>query len=105
MHTRFWLLLALSFTMLAVARPSFAQRAHRGKGKQLDTLAASPLKFASKYYRVVGLGSSSGDTAVRPGGFPYPTAVLQVLDTLHTQVVVRFPELGMLGAREDTVTE
>ncbi|MDP4234209.1 MAG: hypothetical protein Q8913_12700 [Bacteroidota bacterium] len=79
-----------------------AQRPQKGKKKPVPKLAVSPFATPSKYYRIAGLGSSEGDTS---NTFPYPTAVLQVLDTVNTRIVVRFPELGMLGVREDTVTE
>jgi hypothetical protein len=51
-------------------------------------------------YRIAGLGSSQGDSA---NTFPYPTAVLQLLDTGKYIVSLRFPGLGMLGTKEDTV--
>ncbi len=88
--------------MLSLANPCDAQRPEKGKKKQPATLAAAPVDDASKYYHIVGLGSAKGDTS---NTFPYPTVVLEVLDTEHTRVVVRFPELGMLGVREDTVNE
>lgn len=51
-------------------------------------------------YRIAGLGSSLGDSA---NTFPYPTAVLQLLDTAKYIVSIRFPGLGMLGTSTDTI--
>jgi hypothetical protein len=51
-------------------------------------------------YRIAGLGSSLGDSA---NTFPYPTAVLQLLDTAKYIVSIRFPGLGMLGTKTDTI--
>ncbi len=62
---------------------------------------SSELNAADRYYRIAGLGSSPGDSANK---FPHPTAILRALDTLHTSIVVRFPQLGMLGIEEDTVS-
>lgn len=78
--------------------------AQKGKPKAKSPVTASttPPAEASKYYRIAGLGSSEGDTS---NTFPYPTAVLQLIDTVHTSLSVRFPGLGMLGIRVDTVNE
>lgn len=63
--------------------------------------ATGPIKTSMPdAYRIAGLGSSQGDSA---NTFPYPTAVLQLLDTGKYIVSVRFPGLGMLGTKEDTV--
>ena len=53
-----------------------------------------------KYYSIVGLGSSEPDTLVK---LPHPTAILQLHDTAHTSLVVRFPNLGLLSDIEDTL--
>ncbi|SRR5579883_424160 len=94
------------FCAFALISPSHLSAQAR-KGKQAKAPVAKSassedtLPKAVKYYRLVGLGSSEGDTT---NTFPYPTAILQVLDTVHTRIVVRFPELGMLGIKTDTVT-
>jgi len=67
--------------------------------KKKSAAKASEPIGATKYYRVAGLGSSKGDSTKK---FPFPIAILQVLDTGHTWIVVRFPELGLLGTSEDT---
>ncbi len=66
--------------------------------RQMDTISDLKVKGRA-YYHIAGLGSSEGDFV---GAFPRPTAVLQVLDTINTRIAVRFPELGLLGLREDT---
>jgi hypothetical protein len=58
------------------------------------------LNSPAKYYKVTGLGCASIDS---PNKFPHPIATLRVFDTLHTTIRIRFPELGLLGVKEDTV--
>ena len=84
------------FVCLALALPSHAQSVSKKK----SVVNTSEPKGATKYYRVAGLGSGKGDTSKK---FPFPIAILQVLDTEHTRIVVRFPEIGILGSGEDTV--
>ena len=62
---------------------------------------SSQFEVPVKYYRLAGLGSAEGDTS---NTFPYPAAIFEIMDTIHTRLVVRFPGLGMLGMREDTVS-
>jgi hypothetical protein len=85
-----------------VSAPSFAQKSGKKPKAKKSEQSIAATNNAAKYYRIAGLGSSEGDST---NAFPYPTAVLQLLDTVNTKVVVRFPELGMLGIQEDTVTE
>lgn len=88
---------------LSLAAPAGAQTGRHPKksSKASPKPRTSAFEVPVKYYRIVGLGSSEGDTT---NTFPYPTAILQLLDTTHVQVVVRFPGLGMLGVLEDTET-
>jgi hypothetical protein len=79
-----------------------AQKKGKKPKAKVTQQSVSETNAAAKYYRIAGLGSSEGDTA---NTFPYPTAVFQVLDTVNTKLIVRFPELGMLGITEDTVDE
>jgi hypothetical protein len=65
-----------------------AQKKPKKKPAASATNDNSPFAEASKYYRIAGLGSSEGDTS---NTFPYPTAVLQLLDTNATALNVRFP--------------
>ncbi len=60
------------------------------------------LNSPAPYYRVVELGTAPGDSTNK---FPLPTATLRVMDGAHTKIVVRFPELGLLGIHEDTINE
>jgi hypothetical protein len=55
-----------------------------------------------KYYTVVGLGSSEGDSTF---WYPYPMVVLEPKDTATYSFRVRFANLGILGNIEDTLTE
>lgn len=75
------------------------------KQKQSEKTPAKPeaslFDVPVNYYRIAGLGSTEGDSV---NTFPYPTAIIQVVDTSRTKLVVRFPGLGMLGVREDTLT-
>jgi hypothetical protein len=89
---------SLVATQLATAQKVPARK------KKPRTIAPqnSMLDLPIKYYRIAGLGSSEGDTS---NTFPYPTAVFDLLDTVHTRLIVRFPGLGMLGIRADTVSE
>ncbi len=60
-----------------------------------------PTKLAvPKYYSIVGLGSSDDDPSIP---LPNPTTIFQMHDTAHVRLIVRFPGLGLLGTREDTV--
>ena len=93
-HTSFFL-----FFCLLLALPHKAQGQSHSKKKSVAK-ASGPIG-ATRYYRVAGLGSGKGDSA---NTFPYPIVILQVLDTAHTWIVVRFPETGLLGIGEDTVT-
>jgi hypothetical protein len=97
---RFCFLLLLS-SILALP---IALAKKKPKKKQAAAVKSDDLPFAeaSKYYRIAGLGSSEGDTS---NTFPYPTAVLQLIDTVHTTLSVRFPGLGMLGISIDTINE
>jgi len=65
------------------------------------TAKISKLNTAPRYYHLAGLGNAPGDSTNR---FPHPLVILRLLDTARSIVVVRFPELGMLGITEDTVT-
>src|SRR5207253_1280652 len=98
----FKLILGLLATA-TLAQPASAQKKQPKPAKKIDAKPAS-MSFvaseASKYYRIAGLGSTVGDSA---NAFPYPTAILEELDTVNTHIIVRFPELGMLGITEDTV--
>lgn len=69
-------------------------------GAQTPSVAAPVDEGAQKYYTVVGLGSSEADTLVP---YPFPMAVLALKDTNLYRIRVRFPHLGILGMREDTV--
>ncbi|HET6512748.1 MAG TPA: hypothetical protein VFH43_11190, partial [Candidatus Kapabacteria bacterium] len=53
-----------------------------------------------KYYTIVGLGSSEGDSTF---WYPYPMVVLETKDTAKHALRVRFPHLGILGNIEDTL--
>ncbi len=55
-----------------------------------------------KYYTVVGLGSSEGDSTF---WYPYPMVVLETKDTAKHTLRVRFPHLGILGNIEDTLMQ
>jgi hypothetical protein len=78
---------------------------HKAEGqphsKKKSVTKPSDPNGATQYYRVAGLGSAKGDSINK---FPHPIAIFQLLDTEHTRIVVRFPELGMLGTNEDTVS-
>ena len=95
-------ILVLSITApekaLTQTNPSASKK--QKKNRAAIPPAPSPSAAPTKYYRVGGLGSTEGDTT---NTFPYPAAVFEVMDTVHTHLVVRFPGLGMLGLREDTV--
>ena len=60
------------------------------------------LNSPAKYYHVVDIRIAPADSINK---FPHPAVFLRVLDTKHTHIVVRFPELGLLGIQEDTVTK
>jgi hypothetical protein len=85
LHTSFFLVV---FSLPIVARAQ-------------SSATPSERNAAARYYRIAALGSSPGDSA---NTFPHPTAILRALDTLHTHIVVRFPQLGMLGIEADTVS-
>src|SRR5688572_29547663 len=57
---------------------------------------------APKYYDVVGLGSSEGDSTF---WYPYPMIALELKDTTAHVVRVRFTSLGILGNVEDTLIQ
>ena len=77
------LCLLISITLASVANA-------KGDGSQKNA-----------YYHLIGMGSALGDST-RP--FPFPTIVLDEFDTSRYSLRVRFPELGLLGLAEDTVT-
>jgi hypothetical protein len=93
--------LVVAGLVLALPTTTLAQRTKPAKPKPRIPAESKLRDAAAKYYRIVGLGSTEGDST---NTFPYPTAILEELDTAHHHIVVRFPELGMLGLREDTVT-
>ncbi len=98
MKNAFWsAFLLLSFVFVfPYAAHAQTHAKHSKKKPTTDTAALA----ATAYYRIAGLGSSEGDSS---NTFPYPTVILQVRDTTRVRIVVRFPELGMLGIKEDTV--
>jgi hypothetical protein len=55
-----------------------------------------------KYYHVVGLGTSEGDSTL---WYPYPMVVVEMIDTNQYQLRVRFTALGLLGNVEDTLMQ
>ncbi len=59
------------------------------------------LNSPAKYYCVADIRIAPADSINK---FPHPAALLRVLDAKHTHIVVRFPELGLLGIHEDTVS-
>ncbi len=73
---------------------------HRRHGKRRITKPAQSALPAEHYYRIAGLGTSEGDSA---NTFPYPTAILLVRDRKRVRIDVRFPGLGMLGLKTDTI--
>ena len=101
-HTIFSLCAAALLLTVLSAHSSSEQSRPKPKKKPTKTEAGKTEQAlaASKYYRIVGLGSTEGDSV---NTFPYPTVILQELDTGMTHVVIRFSGLGMLGLREDTV--
>jgi hypothetical protein len=68
--------------------------------KIVDQKKEWELNSPAKYYRLADLRIAPGDSINK---FPHPTAVLRMLDTKQTKIIVRFPELGLLGITEDTV--
>jgi hypothetical protein len=94
-----FILHASSFFCLVFLSPpgAFAQSVSKITDQKKEWELNSP----TKYYRVTGLGIDPSDSINK---FPHPTATIRVLDSKHTKVVVRFPELGLLGVQEDTVT-
>jgi hypothetical protein len=97
--TLFLALAALIFITAPGHSDAVAQRHHK---KLPTTKPAQDSTGFERFYHLAGLGSSQGDST---NTFPYPTAILVVPDTEHTRIVVRFPGLGMLGLRTDTVRE
>jgi hypothetical protein len=55
-----------------------------------------------KYYHVIGLGTSEGDSTF---WYPYPMVVIETIDTAKYALRVRFTGLGILGNVEDTLTQ
>ncbi len=99
MRTRIILfILHASFFFVVFSLQSFVRAQPASKKRS----AAKPAEFNSspRYYRLTGLGSSPGDSS---NNFPHPTVVLRALDTSSVNILVRFPELGILGIKEDTV--
>ncbi|HWF43253.1 MAG TPA: hypothetical protein VG537_01300, partial [Candidatus Kapabacteria bacterium] len=96
----------LSCLSLALFLPSFgsaqtSKNPAKKKQKKPELLQpASTNDIPTQYYHLAGLGSAEEDTA---NTFPYPAAIFEIMDTVHTKIVVRFPGLGMLGVGEDTV--
>jgi hypothetical protein len=92
------LIIHASFFFFACSLLSVVHAQSHAK-KKLATKPAE-INASPKYYHLAGLGSSPGDTTTK---FPHPTVVLNVPDTTNVHIVVRFPELGLLGITEDTV--
>ena len=96
-RTNIFVIFLTVFSFISVGNLTYAQRSGTKKkitAPKVDTLGIP------KYYKLAGLGSSVGDST---NTFPYPTAVLEVPDTDKVNIIVRFPGLGMLGIKEDTV--
>jgi hypothetical protein len=98
-------MVALALLMLtpmsSIAQQGSAPAKKKPKAKISTQPKLTQFDVPVKYYRLAGLGSAEGDTS---NTFPYPAAIFQIVDTVHTRIVVRFPGLGMLGMREDTVS-
>ena len=80
--------------------PSLSVVHAQSHAKKKLTAKPAEINSSPKYYHLEGLGSSPGDSTNK---FPHPTVVLNVPDTTNVHIVVRFPELGLLGITEDTV--
>ncbi len=68
--------------------------------KNTDSKKEWELNSPTKYYRVADLRIASADSINK---FPHPAHRCRTLDSKHTKIVVRFPELGLLGITEDTI--
>ncbi len=71
---------------------------HSPTSKKLDTDV--PPDSVPDLFKVAALGSAVLDSATP---FPVPIAFLDLKDSLRYRLAVRFPHLGVLGIKEDTV--
>ncbi len=98
--------LLIAFLLSSFVIPSVGSRAqkklHRDKNLAASTNVDPALSPDSvpDLYTVAALGSAVLDSATP---FPVPIAFLDLKDSLRYWLAVRFPHLGVLGIREDTV--
>jgi len=91
-----------SFTLLPTAGSQAQKKSHRDKNlaASVPTDPALSPDSVPDLYSVAALGSAVLDSGTP---FPVPIAFLDLKDSLRYRLAVRFPHLGVLGIKEDTV--